>query len=103
MSWSTAGSGGARRTCSGRGSARRAAAGAGGGRALCCGRRPTDVFRSCLVAAGVVGVGGGALIVVGATLPSQGLVVVGAAGIAAGLFLALVANVMPARTMPGAM
>ncbi|MFL5758005.1 MAG: TPM domain-containing protein [Chloroflexota bacterium] len=67
------------------------------------GRRPTDVFRSWLVAAGVVGVGGGALIVLGANLPSQGLVVVGAAGIAAGLFLALVANVMPARTMPGAM
>lgn len=54
---------------------------------------------------GLVAVIGGVLLaaVIGANLPSGGIVLVGIAAILAGIVLIVLASVMPARTMPGAM
>lgn len=51
----------------------------------------------------VVAVLGGILLFVGANMPSDGIVVVGIAAIAAAIALFVIAHAMPARTMPGAM
>src|SRR3954447_13060185 len=52
---------------------------------------------SLAIAAGVIG------LVVGFNIPSDGLVVLGGAVLAAGIMLLILAQSMPARTMPGAM
>ncbi len=54
---------------------------------------------------GLAAVIGGVLLaaVVGANLPSGGIVLVGIAAVIAGIILIVLSNVMPARTLPGAM
>jgi uncharacterized membrane protein YgcG len=56
------------------------------------------------VARGIVAVvGGGIGIVIGANLPSNGILLLGGAAVAGGVVLVALSRIMPARTMPGAM
>ena len=65
---------------------------------------PPGKATSRWVGRGVLGIiAGGIALFIGFNLPSDGLVVVGGALIAAGIVLLILASSMPSRTMPGAM
>ena len=65
--------------------------------------RPSKVTRRWAGRGTLAIVGGVISVIVGFSLPSSGLVVVGGGLVAAGIFLLLIARAMPARTMAGAM
>jgi uncharacterized membrane protein YgcG len=64
---------------------------------------PYKVTRRWMARGIVVAIVGGVGIFAGANVPSNGLLLLGIAGLAGGLALIGIARVMPARTMPGAM
>lgn len=64
---------------------------------------PAKVVERWAVRAIVVGAAGGALAILGLSLPSNGLLLLGVAGIAAAIVMAVVGRAMPALTVQGAM
>jgi uncharacterized membrane protein YgcG len=67
------------------------------------GQRPSKVVQRW-VGRGVLAIVGGVIaLILGLNIPFAGLTLIGAAGIAGGIVLVLLARVMPAVTMPGAM